>query len=224
MSQILVVLLSQDRLQALASLLKRRGHDVISAGSFEEAGQALSEDAPDLLITEIRLGAYNGLHLVIRSSVHHPHMKAILLGRVCDPLLEQEARSLGATYLVDPRDPNELLATVLRKLEEPAVQRRWYRKQPAGGLPARVAHRLARVVDLSYGGLRFEVSEDPGDELSSPVDVAMPAFDLTIRAQPVWTHPAPSGLLWCGAALAEANPDTIDAWRRVVDAVPNALA
>jgi twitching motility two-component system response regulator PilH len=222
MAQILIVIRAH-RLGALARLLEGSGHRVVSASSFEEAVGALSSHAPDLVIAEVRLGAHNALPLVIRGRESQPHMRAILLDRIRDRALEAEAQRHGAAYLAEPVSPGELLAQVSRKLAEAGGQRRWFRKHPAGGLAARVAQRLARVVDLSYEGLRFEVPQARIGELASTVDVSVPAFGLTVRAKPVWTQLAPSGLLWCGAALSEANPDTLYAWRRLVDSVSNAV-
>ena len=173
------------------------------------------------MISEIRLGAFNGLHLVIRCRITHPAMRTIVLDRTCDSALEFEAQRHGAIYLVEPVDEVELLAQVSRMWAEINPQRRWPRKQLAGGsLVAHVAQGPARVVDLSYGGLRLELLEKA--DVASGFDVALPGFGITVRANPVWTCPAPSGWFWCGAELSEVNPEAVSVWRKLVDSVHDA--
>lgn len=52
------------------------------------------DSPPDLLITEVKLGEYNGLHLALRARA--AGIPSIVLG---DPVFEREAEQLGATYL-----------------------------------------------------------------------------------------------------------------------------
>jgi FixJ family two-component response regulator len=80
--------------------------------------------APDLLITELRLGAFNGLHLVVLARSSQPAMATIVLTGVPDPVLETEAKRLGAVYLVNPVKPAELLTVVSRELEIGPERRR----------------------------------------------------------------------------------------------------
>lgn len=220
MIQILIVGTSAERSAAMANLLVESGHDVISALGFTEAVHALVDRSPDLLISEVRLGAFNGLHLVIRCRTTHPAMRTIILDRTYDSGLEFDAQRYGATYLVEPVDAVELLAQVSRMRAEINPHRRWPRKQLAGdSLVAHVAHGPARVVDLSYGGLRLELLEKA--DVAAGFDVAIPGFGITLRAKPVWTCPAPSGW-FCGAELSEVNPQALSVWRRLVDSVHDA--
>ena len=98
----------------MVNLLRDSGHDVIFAAGFEAAIRALADHLPDLLISQVRLGAFNGLHLVIRSHIDHLTMHAIVLDSVHDSVLELEAQRYGAAYLVEPVAAPELLAEVSR--------------------------------------------------------------------------------------------------------------
>lgn len=220
MIQVLIVSTSAERSAALVNLLMGVGHDVIAAFGFKEAAQALVDHSPDLLISEVRLGAFNGLHLVIRCRNTHPATRTIVLDGTYDSGLEFEAHRHGAIYLVEPVDEVELLAQVSRMRAEITPQRRWPRKQLAGSLVAHMAHGPARVVDLSYGGLRLELLETA--DVESGFDVALPGFGVTVRANPVWTCPAPAGGFWCGAELSEPNPQALSVWRKLVDSVHDA--
>jgi DNA-binding response OmpR family regulator len=220
MIQVLIVSTSAERSAAMVNLLTGSGYNVIAASGFKEAVRALVDHSPDLLISEVRLGAFNGLHLAIRCRITHPAMRTIVLDRTHDSGLELDAQRHGAIYLVEPVDEVELLAQVSRMRAEITPQRRWPRKQLAGGsLVAHVAHGPARVVDLSYGGLRLELLEKA--DVASGFDVALPGFGITVRANPVWTCPAPSGW-FCGAELSEPNPQALSDWRKLVDSVHDA--
>jgi DNA-binding response OmpR family regulator len=97
-------------------LLSCARYQVAGAGNFMEAKTALSTLVPDLLITELRLGDFNGLHLVVRARSSQSAIATIVLTRFPDPVLEAEAKRLGAAYLVNPVKPAELLTVVSREL------------------------------------------------------------------------------------------------------------
>jgi DNA-binding response OmpR family regulator len=97
-------------------LLSRARYQVAGASNFMEAKTALSTLVPDLLITELRLGDFNGLHLVVRARSSQSAIATIVLTRFPDPVLEAEAKRLGAAYLVNPVKPAELLTVVSREL------------------------------------------------------------------------------------------------------------
>jgi DNA-binding response OmpR family regulator len=98
-------------------LLSRARYQVVGAGTFTEAKTVLSTEVPDLLITELRLGDFNGLHLVLRARSSQSAIATIVLTRFPDAVLEAEAKRLGAAYLVTPVKPAELLTVVSRELD-----------------------------------------------------------------------------------------------------------
>src|SRR6266436_6566052 len=66
---ILVVGLDPSELASLVEPLRRAGHRAVGVGTFETARRLLHTQSYDLLITDLRLAAYNGLHLVFHSRV-----------------------------------------------------------------------------------------------------------------------------------------------------------
>jgi len=84
------------------------GLSVTVVTSFK-AGRASLESLPDLLIAEVRLGEYNGLHLALRA--RSQGIRAIVVGEE-DPVTRREAESIGAEYLDDRCDPARLSAAV----------------------------------------------------------------------------------------------------------------
>ena len=216
MAEILVVAVGEELVAAMADLLKGAGHAVLPAVGFRQAANVLTHSQPDLLISAIRLAEYNGLHLLLRAQLSHPRLRAILLDHAHDPITHSEARLHGAQYLVEPVAADTLLAHVSTTLAAPSP-RRWPRKA-AQGMHAKVEHRLGRVVDVSYGGLCFDLPEIT--EVPAQFAVAFPSAGLVFHAKPVWTRVAPDWLS-CGAELVYPSPQTIDSWRRFVDAVPD---
>ena len=101
-------------------LLQTAGYRVASAGDFDEAKQLIASEVPDLLITDLRLGSYNGLHLVLRSRCDHPGMAALVVSRYPDPVLEAEAQRQNAKFLLKPLPDSDLLEAITRLL--PALE------------------------------------------------------------------------------------------------------
>lgn len=99
------------------------GFHVTVADNFQEALDRLRVP-PVLLIADIRLGEYNGLHLVMRGKSIRRDLAAIVTSAVADSVLQSEAEQLGTTFLLKPITTEELRAaicrTVLRTADSPA--------------------------------------------------------------------------------------------------------
>ena len=184
----------------LAEMLEQAGYSVVTAGTFPEARKILRETPPDLLIADVRLGSFNGLQLVISGPNRIP---AIVITGYADSVLEAEARRGGADYLVKPFDADTLLGLIRQKLgqapAEFAVPRRWWRKAVAG-LTAHVGEHQAKIVDVSYGGVRFEIS--PGDGAMPPdrFQLRLPN-SMSLQADLVWKSMLTNDMWVCGAAV-----------------------
>jgi DNA-binding NtrC family response regulator len=113
---VLVVDSDPNDLSDTARLLEAAGYRVATAAAFDEAKQMLAAESPDLLITGLRLGPYNGLHLILRSRTDHPAMAAIVTSRFPDPVLEAEARKQNAGYLLRPLPDIEFLHAITQSL------------------------------------------------------------------------------------------------------------
>lgn len=116
-SSILVVDDDAAALAGMVELLRTAGYQTTGSRSFDEAVQALSGSQPDLLIADVRLGDYNGLHIIHRSRASHPRMASIVISGHPDPAMEREALDAGAAaFLLKPLRLGEFLATVARIL------------------------------------------------------------------------------------------------------------
>ena len=84
------------------------GGRVTIATSFADA-KAHLENKPSVVISEVRLSAYNGLHLALRAQLRQ--IPAVILGD-SDPVLQTEAEKLGARYLPRTVNREQLLEVV----------------------------------------------------------------------------------------------------------------
>ena len=111
----LVVEPSPAETVSLVSVLSDMGFQVTVSDNFRDARARLMS-APALLVTELRLGEYNGLHLVFRAKSVRSDMAAIIRTQIADPLLQLEAERMGATFVMKTTPPDELRAAVARTL------------------------------------------------------------------------------------------------------------
>src|SRR4029453_520635 len=101
-------------LEALERSFLEAGQDVRAYGSFEEARRVLQTTRFDALITDVRLGAFNGLQLAVIGRDTYPDIRLIVFSGFDDPVLRTEAEHVGATYMVKPVTGAQLLA-ILRQ-------------------------------------------------------------------------------------------------------------
>jgi CheY-like chemotaxis protein len=203
----------------LKRFFERANYDVIAVSTFADGRRALAESMPDLLIADVRLGDYNGLQLIATNPREIP---TIIVTGFADPVLETDARRLGADYLLKPISPADLLTMVKQKLQDPTEAglpfrpgRRWARKAVGGELPARIDDTAARIVEISYGGVRFEIERPPSRGMPSSLAVVLPHLFVVVDL--VWTVRSGDCSWICGASLAAGQLQNVLAWQRMVD-------
>lgn len=206
----------------LCELLKRAGYDARATRSYEEAIRVMREDTPDLLITDVRLGPYNGLQLLVTSPRRVP---TIVMTGFPDPVLEADALHLGAKFTLKPVAPAALLSLIEDQLSARPHQelsgptRRWARKQVTGELTARVEDITARIIDVSYGGMRLQLMPEVERPLPPSFHVVLPQSDVNVQVDLVWSSRSSEGVWMFGAALSEASQAATHAWQGLVDTV-----
>jgi DNA-binding NtrC family response regulator len=106
----LVVLAEDDRsaLDGLSQWLEGEGFAVLSCPTFGEARAQLATRRVAALLTDIRLAEFNGLHLVQLALTLHPRARLVVFSGHSDDVLETEARSVGALWLLKPLDLSAL--------------------------------------------------------------------------------------------------------------------
>lgn len=214
-SDILVVSADPSVLSGRVTALRRSGFGARASASFPDARRLLEEGPPpEVLVTDVRLGPYNGLHLVAVARVEFPRTVAIVIGGQ-DHVLEVEAAGLGARYMLAPVTPRDLELTIGELLAVPRPKRRWPRKRLAAEVAAVVGGLPGRLLDVSYGGACLEVfgAALPGDD----VRVVIPELGLDLSGQRVWAHrPDPLQPVSCGVAFSVGDTAR---WQTYVDAV-----
>ena len=109
---VLVVDDDQSLLRLVSQWLTAGGFSVVACDSFEEARRELALHPPDVLLTDLRLGAFNGLQLVILANEQHPQPLTVVMSAYDDPTLREEAERCGARYLLKPFSSQAVLSSI----------------------------------------------------------------------------------------------------------------
>lgn len=115
--RVVVVAPTPDVARVAVESLVSAGHVAILVSDFADAKAELDGCPPDLLVTELKLGAYNGLHLAIRAQARGAATKTIVLGDP-EPVLEAEAARRNVRYLTLPLEEQTFLAAVTELLPQ----------------------------------------------------------------------------------------------------------
>lgn len=110
-SDVLLVVVDQAERDRLIRPLLEVGRTVTGTSSFHDARQRLEHDPPRVLISDIRLGAYNGMHLALLS-MHTRVAGVFLLDDNYDRMLATQSVQWLAQYLVKPVDPPQVCGHV----------------------------------------------------------------------------------------------------------------
>jgi DNA-binding response OmpR family regulator len=97
---------------ALLSWLGTAGYELAIVTTFA-AAKALLETEPALVIAEVKLGEYNGLHLALKARA--AGIPAIVIGPQ-DSVLQKDATDLGASYLTSVLRRRRVLDLVAERL------------------------------------------------------------------------------------------------------------
>ena len=191
--------------------------DVVQvATTFPQAKTILRQQPPDVLVTELRLNEFNGLHLALWSRVRAPHLRSVIIGHL-DPNLEADARAFGLVYLKE-NTPQALVRATEEAFVTEVPQRRWPRKRLAVALSAQVDGRPVLVTEVGYGGFRVQTGGPVNIPVRNEFALHIPEFDIRADATRVWAA-GESGHR-CGASLAETHTRPGSQWRTFVDALP----
>jgi DNA-binding response OmpR family regulator len=214
--RILVLDDDEHALAGIVEMLRDADYHVTAAATYDAAKRLLALGSYDLLITDVRLRGFNGLHLVMQSRVEYPEMAVIIITGYDDPMLELEAGRYSAKLFKKPIRPTQFLDAVAQCLAGVRRQRRWPRKRVIGGFRVTAAGRPAAVVDVGYGGLRLEIPTTV--KLPATFDVEVAGIGLHLEVEPVWSQPSDErGAVLIGAALSSDSTPAARTWRAIVD-------
>jgi CheY-like chemotaxis protein len=215
-----ILLVDPDSAAAAASklALARKGYHVAPASTFEEATRQMALDYPDLLVTKVRLGAFNGLHLLLRCRADHPDLPVIIIGTPADRTADMSR--FGAEFVTCPIDHASFLALVATLLSgcAPCDGAATVRRGPLGGavMSATASDRDTHAVELSAGGV-------PAVRGEPDVEVAVPPDDnrllpLGLGARAISGGRGKTPTMKSGSAeIALVGSETIRRWRRATE-------
>jgi two-component system sensor histidine kinase/response regulator len=126
-SLILVVDDEPKNIQVVGPLLLRQGHEVIAAGSGEEALAKLRTAAPDLILLDVMMPGMTGFDLCrkLGTQTEWQHIPVIFLSAVTDKSFVMEALAAGAVdYVTKPFHGPELLSRVQVHLNLQSTRKR----------------------------------------------------------------------------------------------------
>ncbi len=214
---ILVVDDDPNRRHDVVTLLRRRQYTVDSASTVEDAYVRLTKQAITLVVAGIRVGSMNGLQFIVSCRGRRPDVAGMVIAGQPEDVSEMDAWRHGVTVVFRPLDAEQFLMMVAEKLASIRPRQRWPRKKVTSYVPLHVEQVPARLLDVSYGGLRFQL-EGESYGLKSPIRIEIPVSRLSLDAELVWSARGLDGAsCLCGVMLADERSD--HAWRAFVDRV-----
>jgi DNA-binding NtrC family response regulator len=208
--------------------LEHVGFVVMGAASFAQAKSLLVSITPEIVIADIKLEAFNGLHLAALCAVWRPATPFIATHNIYDTVLEADAKRLNASYVVKTPNREELAHAALELLDSHGhgheAVRRSHRKPAPTSTVVRIAASNAEVVDVSYEGVRLKlqsVAARPADErVPESCDIVFPEQEFSLRAARIWAaHDSQTGGWLCGADVSQSDSQQLQRWREFVDSV-----
>jgi DNA-binding response OmpR family regulator len=213
--RVLVIEDDENALAGIVELLTNSGYDVTAASTYDDAKKLLALSTYDLLVTDVRLRSFNGLHLVAKLRKESPETGIVIMTGYDHPLMELEASRFSAVFVKKPIRAQALLDAVKRALHSVRRERRWPRTRVIGGFRVKAAGVPAAVVDVSYGGLCLQIPSST-QTLPQSFDVEVSGIGLRLNVESVWLTPG-QGAVLCGAALASDSTPAARTWREIVD-------
>ena len=104
-----------DLLRTMVALVGSWGVSVLSFAKFEAArDELLAGVEADALLVDVRIGSFNGLHLIYLARDLRPAMTLVAMTGFDDPVLRTDAQKAGATFLLKPVRPAALQQMLLK--------------------------------------------------------------------------------------------------------------
>jgi DNA-binding response OmpR family regulator len=202
-------------LHQAVNLLKRRDYVVAGAPTLDEAQWWLAGWPVDLVVTSQQFGPGTGIQLILNARSSQPEVVGLIKGSE-QALASADAQRYGVQMVEPAAGPDEFLARVAESLSTITRRQRWPRKEVTGPIPMRIGESPCRLMDVSYGGLKFELTDEPY-VLRSPVEIDFPRADLRLHAEVIWSARREHGKACVFGASITPDPTPATEWRSFVD-------
>jgi DNA-binding NtrC family response regulator len=110
---------SQTFRSLLETIIETAGWHVVGRSALEEARKDISERAPSVVVTSLKLGSFNGVHLCYLAKLANPLAVCIVYGEADRA---EEAQRAGAIY-VDQQSIREALPEILASMKRRILDR-----------------------------------------------------------------------------------------------------
>ena len=137
--------------------LQQRNYTVTCAWTLQDAYNRIVELPIDLVISGTRVGSMNGLQFIVSCRAKRPEVAGMVIAAQREHVSEMDAWRHGITPVIRPLDPSYFLMLVAEKLATVRPRQRWPRKKVSTFIPLQVGRTRAQLLDVSYGGLRFQL-------------------------------------------------------------------
>ncbi len=107
---VLVVDNDEQMLGLVAGWLSGAGYEVVTCSRFEAAREYLAAHPLDALVTNLRLGEYNGLQLALLASWLGAGTAVLVMSAYDDVVLRRDAVAYGARFMLKPLDRESLVS------------------------------------------------------------------------------------------------------------------
>lgn len=215
---ILVADQNEISLNRAVKLLKRRDYVVAGASTPEDAEWWLAGWPLDLVITPARFGPATGVQLILRVRANQPDVTGLITATGDSVPDAAEARRHGLHIIPTGLDSQEFLDRVAACLATITRRQRWPRKEIKAPVTMRIGQTQGTLMDVSYGGLKFELTDEPY-VLRSPVEIDFPRADLTLLAEVVWSARRGNSRACVFGAAVKPDPAPAAEWRAFVDRI-----
>jgi DNA-binding NtrC family response regulator len=111
--KVLLVDDEEDYVKTMAERMEMRDVTSRVALNGSEALEMVEDDAPDVMVLDLRMPGIDGMEVLERVKNEHPNVQVVILTGHGSEQEEKEARRLGAfQYLQKPADTNQILSTI----------------------------------------------------------------------------------------------------------------
>jgi CheY-like chemotaxis protein/anti-sigma regulatory factor (Ser/Thr protein kinase) len=155
MNQVLVIDDEPEIRDLVRSILSKKGVEVRTASTGEEAVEILDRQIPDVVITDVHMPGMNGLDLIRFLNENHPKIPVIVITSFGSYSVAVEALNQGAFYFIPkPFRPADLAKTVQKAFRLPRISSERMRAVPF------VSHSISMTIPGDPGlidGVTFQL-------------------------------------------------------------------
>jgi DNA-binding response OmpR family regulator len=111
-AKILILEDDPDVARVFCAALSENGNSVTVCETFEQAREHLRHEQPDAVVTDVRVGRYNGLQLALLFRRQSPEGRVVVVTGHDDAVIRKDVGALHGEFLVKPVHIAELRAAV----------------------------------------------------------------------------------------------------------------